>query len=211
MAKGINLACQKRENLTKGQLRGLRRKGMIPGIVYGKGESAMPVILDQAELVRIFRTRGRGGLYSLTITGEEPVMALVREVQRSPVDGDILHVDFMQVKMGENITAAVPIVLVGEEELVKQGAVIQVSHKEVEVECLPADLPDNLPVDISALTMGDKVLAQDLAVPRGVRVLAEPDTVILVISHPARAAEEPEAAEGEPEREGPAEGETTEG
>ncbi|MGE5544709.1 MAG: 50S ribosomal protein L25 [Bacillota bacterium] len=190
MAKSINLECVKREKSTKGRLNSLRRQDMVPGIIYGKDVSATPLAFRQADLTRIFRTRGTGGLYKLSIRGEEPVMALLRDVQRKPMTGEIIHVDFMQVKMTENITAAVPVVVVGDEELVKQGAILQAGLKEVEVECLPGNLPESLHLDISGRSMGDTVLVQDLEHPEGVRIVTDPDTVALVISHPAREVTE---------------------
>lgn len=194
MAKSINLECIKREISTKGSLNALRKQEMVPGIIYGKGVSPMPLAFRQADLSRIFRTRGTGGLYKLSIQGEEPAMALLRDVQRKPMSGEIIHVDFMQVRMTENITALVPVVVIGDEELAKQGAILQAGLKEIEVECLPGNLPDSLHLDVSGKSMGDTVLAKNLEHPSGVKILADPDTVVLVISHPARevdVAEEP--------------------
>jgi large subunit ribosomal protein L25 len=179
---------------------------MVPGIIYGKGFSSVPLAFKQADLNKIFRTHGTGGLYKLSMQGEEPAMALVRDVQRKPLTGEIVHVDFLQVKMTESITALVPIVVVGQEELVKQGAILQVGLKEVEIECLPGDLPESLHLDVSGREMGDTVLVQDLEHSDNVRIVTDPDSVALVISHPSREVEEPaeseeatagEAAQGE--------------
>lgn len=188
MAKSINLDCIKREISTKGRLKKLREQDMVPGIIYGKGVSPMPLAFRRADLNRVLRTKG--GLYRLNISGEKPAMALLREVQRKPMTGEIVHVDFMQVKMTEKITAPVPIVVVGEEELVKQGAILQAGLKEVEVECLPGDLPDSLQLDVSGRRVGETVLVEDLQHPDGVRILTDPNAVALVITHPARGAQE---------------------
>lgn len=188
MAKSINLDCMKREISTKGRLKNLREQDLVPGIIYGKGFSPVPLAFRRADLHRVLRTKG--GLYRLNIGGEKPAMALLREVQRKPMTGEILHVDFMQVKMTEKITAPVPVVVVGEEELVKQGAILQVGLKEVEVECLPGDLPDSLQLDVSGRRVGDTVHVEDLKHPEGVRILTDPGAVALVITHPARGAQE---------------------
>jgi large subunit ribosomal protein L25 len=188
LAKSINLDCTKREISTKGKLKSLRKQDMVPGIIYGKDVSPLPLAFRRADLNRVFRVKG--GLYRLNISGEKPAMALLREVQRKPMTGEIIHVDFMQVKMTEKITAMVPVVVVGEEELVKQGAILQAGLKEVEIECLPGDLPDSLQLDVSGKSMGDTVLVQDLEHPEGVRILTDLNAVALVISHPAREAEE---------------------
>jgi len=190
LAKTINLDCIKREITTKGGLKGLRKQDMVPGIIYGKDVSPLPLAFKKADLSRAFRTKGV--LYRLNISGEQPTMALLREVQRKPLTGEIVHVDFMRVKMTERITAQVPVVVVGEEELVKQGAILQAGIKEVEIECLPGDLPDSLPLDVSGKSIGDTVLVQDLKHPEGVRILTDENTVVLVISHPGRGAQETE-------------------
>lgn len=208
MAKSINLECIKREVSTKGRLSKLRKQDLVPGIIYGKGVSPIPLAIKEADLTRIFRTRGTGGLYKLSIQGEEPAMALLRDVQRKPLTGEIIHIDFMQVKMSENITALVPVAVTGDEELVKQGAIVQTSMKEVEVECLPGDLPNSLHLDISGKTMGDAVLVKDLEYPEDVRILTDPDAVILVISHPTREVPETEETGDETAGEGAAGGET---
>ena len=208
MAKSINLECFKREVSTKGKLSNLRKQDMVPGIIYGKGVSPIPLAIKQADLTRIFRTRGTGGLYKLSIQGEEPAMALLRDVQRKPLTGEIIHIDFMKVKMSENITALVPVVVTGDEELVKQGAILQAGMKEVEVECLPGDLPDSLHLDISARSMGEAVLVQDLEHPEDVRILTDPDGVVLVISHPAREVPETEETDEETAGDEAAGGET---
>ena len=103
---------------------------------------------------------------------------------------ELLHVDFMMVKMTEHITAMVPVVIVGEEELIKERAILQIGIDTVEIECFPGDLPDNLVVDISGKSMGDVVLAQEVEAPEGVRILTDPDAVVLVISHPPQEEEE---------------------
>ena len=190
MAKSNVLECQKREVSSKGNLKRLRQQGLVPGVIYGKGVSPVAVTVNHNDIFKIFRDRGTGGLYRLNLQGEDAVIAFVRDVQKTPITKDIVHIDFMKVVMGEVLTSMVPIIVIGEEELIKQRAIIQVGLKEVDIECLPGDLPDSITLDISNLEIGDKVTAGELEFPEGVRSLADPDTMVLVISYADRTVEE---------------------
>ncbi|NLU50712.1 MAG: 50S ribosomal protein L25 [Syntrophomonadaceae bacterium] len=196
MAETVVLACEKR-GLKKPNLKQLRQAGRVPAVIYGKGADNLHVSLDSRNLAAVFRVHGARGIFSLQVAGEQqPVLALVREVQRHPLSGNIEHVDFLRVRMGEKISAAVPIVIHGEEEILRKGGILQAGAKEVEVECLPADLPDAIAVDISRLNAGDKLFVGDLQVPPGVKVLSEPESIVVTILHPAKGeAEAPPGAE----------------
>ena len=129
-------------------------------------------------------------------------MVLVREVQRHPINRVINHVDLLAVSMTEKITSNVPIQIIGEEEVVKQGAVLQVGAKEVEVTCLPADLPDVIRCDVSGLKIGDKITIADLEVLPTVEKGGDPETVVAVVLSAQRGsvdepAEESEESQGE--------------
>lgn len=199
MAVNNELHCHRREVSTRGHLRRLRAEGRVPGILYGRGQENIPVSFDSAELKRVFGQRGSRGLFSLNITGERtPVLALVREVQQDPISKNVIHIDFMRVNMGEKIKADVPVVFTGEDELLKRGLVLQAMIKDVEVECLPVDLPEVFTVDVSGLVEGGRLTVGDLKAPEGVKIITEPDTVVAVAVYAARADEEAhEEAEAE--------------
>lgn len=203
MAAGSNLRCQKRDLATKAYLKGLRKDGLVPGVIYGQGDNGEPVIFDRGELFRTFHSRGARGLFTLRIKGDKaPVLALLREMQRNPISGEIVHIDFMKVNIGEKISAAVAILVTGEEDLTKNGGVFQLALKEVQVECLPGDLPDSFSLNVANAQIGDKILVSDLARAEGVDIMTEGDTMVAVVLHPAREEEPEPAAE-----ETPAEGE----
>lgn len=207
MVKGINLECQKREISNRRAVKEMRNQGMVPGIIYGKGIPSQPVALNGRELTRVFTTQGQRGLFSLNFRGEKPVLSLVREVQRNPITGELLHIDFLQVKMTEKITASVPVIVSGEEEASKTGGIVQASLKEVEVECLPGDLPDEFMVDISHLEIGEKLVVADLPGLEGVEVLTPGDTAVVVLLQPSKeeevVEETPEEEEGKEQLEHP--------
>jgi len=204
MALAQTLKGVKRELKGKGHLHELRRGQMIPSIVYGQGREPLPIALEGRNLNRIFSHHGYSGLFSLELEGEpRPILALVREVQRHPVNREINHLDFLEVSMTEKITSNVPIHIIGEEEITKQGAILQAGAKELEVSCLPADLPDSVTVDVSQLQIGEKVTVADLVVGANVEKISDPDTVVAVILGASKSTDdettEEEEATGESE------------
>ncbi len=204
MAIAQTLKGIKRELRGKGYLNELRRGQMIPCVVYGQGREPLPIALEGRNLNRIFNQFGYSGLFNLELEGEAPLMVLVREVQRHPINRVINHVDLLAVSMTEKITSNVPIQIIGEEEVVKQGAVLQTGVKEVEVTCLPADLPDVIRCDVSGLKIGDKITIADLEVLPTVEKGGDPETVVAVVLSAQRGsadepAEESEESQGEAE------------
>jgi large subunit ribosomal protein L25 len=154
------------------------------------------VLVDGREFVKAFQKVGRNQLVDLQL-GDEPVRkALIREVQRSPRDGDLLHVDFYQVNLTEKIESEVPIEIEGEVELVAKGeADLQRGLHALKVECLPTDLPPVITVDVSVLKeIDDEIRVKDLKVPPGCEILDEPEDLIVKVAAHREEVEEPAAA-----------------
>jgi large subunit ribosomal protein L25 len=173
-------------------LSALRRQGRLPGIVYGHNVDAVTVAVDGREFIKAFQKVGRNQLVDLQLA-EEPVRkALIREVQRSPRDGDLLHVDFYQVNLTEKIESEVPIELEGEVELVAKGeADLQRGLHVLKVECLPTDLPPVITVDVAGLKeIDDEIRVKDLPVPPGCEILDEPDDLIVKVATHREEVEE---------------------
>jgi large subunit ribosomal protein L25 len=219
MATTATLNAVLRHEHGKGAARRLRRAGRVPGVIYGHGEETRSLAVDARELARLFsHIRVENTIITLKIEGE-PVRALVREVQMHPYRPDVLHVDFLQIHAGERVYLEVPIRLVGTAEGVKAGGVLQQALHDVEVRCLPDQIPEFIEVDISGLEIGDSVHVSDLQVPAGVEVETEGDRVVCTILAPTVAAlettaEAPEGPGGEVEPElirRRAEGEKAEG
>jgi large subunit ribosomal protein L25 len=198
----------------------LRREGILPAILYGAGLSPQPIQLDAREARRALGHVSAATLLDLEVGGEVHKV-LVREMQRDVIRRDLRHVDFLKVAMDVVIRTEVPIELVGEAPAVKvMGGILVSSLDEIEVEALPADLPDRVSVDLSVLkSIDDSITVGDLFLGKGVKVLTEPTEVIAHVIY--QAAEEVEevveaiAVEAEPEvierarreEEGPGEGE----
>ena len=203
----------------------LRAQGLVPANVYGHGRESIPLQLPEKLVVQRVARASRSMLFSLVLNGGEPTNVLVKEVQRHPTSGKVLHVDFYAVRMTEKLKATVPLHFVGEAPAVKQfdGTMLH-NLTAVDVESLPADLPQAIEVDVSGLeTLDDAIHARDLRVPTGVEVLTEADEVVAKVLPPTvieeevveaeaeeEAAEAAAEAEGEQPAEAAAEGEAAE-
>lgn len=185
-------------------VRHLRRAGNVPAVIYGHRTEPISLQVRERALRQVLRMAGTNRLITLNIQGEQsPRMVLVRELQRDALSRNLLHVDFYEVVMTERISAELPIVLVGESRIVKSGAgVLFQGLDTIEIECLPADLPPDVRIDIATLTEVDQaILVRDLKLGEAIEVLTDPDEVIVKILPPeAEEVEEvaaPEAAEVE--------------
>ncbi|HHW39605.1 MAG TPA: 50S ribosomal protein L25/general stress protein Ctc [Syntrophomonadaceae bacterium] len=197
--ENITLRAEVRPRGTKGGLRALRNKGMLPAVVYGKEVGNLLVQCSEKELASIIARHSIGGtLINLEVVngsdqGKAPYLVMIREVQRDPIKQKLMHVDFYQVSLTEEIETEIPVHLIGEAPGVKEGGVLQHLLREVTVSCLPSKLPERLEADISGLGIGDQLTVGDLELPEGVKVLDDPDAIIVSVVAPV--AEEPEAGE----------------
>jgi len=197
MAQAEKISCQKRDIKTQGYLNELKRNGMVPGTVYGKGVDNQAISVSLPQLARTFHAHGSRGLFSLEIDGGNGLMVVVREIQRHPITGQMTHVDFWKVKMDEKIHNTVGISIVGEEEIMKKGGVLQAGAKEIEVFCLPQDIPETLVYDVAALEIGDKVTVADLQLPAEVEMLTDLETMLATVLAPSKASAGEEAEEAQ--------------
>lgn len=199
MSKTITINCQQRTTGKTSRSK-MKKEDKVPGIIYSKGETSIPVAFNGKNLNHLFSTHGPRGLFSLELEGTPaPIPAVVRELQRNPISRSIIHVDFMQVNLSEKIEEPVAVQISGEEGLHDKGAVLQIDAREVQVSGLPQNIPEYLVVDISALAPGDQITAADLTLPAGIELVSDPDLVILSILHEARPAEEESSPEPEAE------------
>ena len=189
---------QIREGLGKGAARALRRKGLIPGIVYGHNFGPIPVQVELEEIKRLLHYESiESMLIRMRLNGREETV-MIKEIQRHPVTYDILHVDFHRVSLTEEVTTRVPVELVGESVGVKEGGILEFPLRELEIRCLPTEIPEHITVDVSQMKIGDSIRVGDLELKEGVTVLDDPDTVIVLIAAPV-VREEIEEAEEEAE------------
>jgi large subunit ribosomal protein L25 len=197
------------DQLGSRRVRRLRGEGLVPGVLYGKGQ-ARAILVEERELRNALT--GRSGLHAIldVVIGEQktPHHAVLKEFQRHPVRGTLTHVDFHEVRLDQPIQASVAIQLVGESPGAKQGGVVQQVTREIRVEALPTSVPEHIEADMSSLEVGATLRIADLEAIEGVAYLDDPETVLANCSMPRGISElaEEEAAAGEGE-EGAAEGE----
>ena len=174
-----------REILGK-KVNALRRSGLTPANLYGHGVKSIALQLETPALRKVLSRVGQSSLLSLKVDGATPRLVLIRGVQREPRSGELLHVDFYQVKAAEKLRASVPLVPVGEAPMVKDlGGTLLHNLNSVEVECLPTDLPPSLEVDLSSLTNYDQAIhVKDISLPDGVTLLSDPEELVARVAAP---------------------------
>lgn len=192
VASQVELEVSPREVLGK-KVKALRRQGVTPANVYGRGLESKAVQIPIHDLVRLLRAIDRTTIISLRVTGEDgPRPVVVHGVQRHPTTEELLHVDFFQVSLTEKIRLEVPIVLVGEAPAVGayHGIVVQ-SLASVLVEALPTSMPAHIEADVSGLTeINDAIYVHDLKVPAGVQLHVDHDAMVVKVAAPAVAEAE---------------------
>lgn len=175
----------------------LRASGMIPAALYGKKVSSAAIAVSEKDLNALLKKNPHAVIdLEVPEIGTQPVM--VNEIQRDKLSGKVLHIDFHQISMNEPVKATVAVELSGQPQGVKEGGILQVGVHEVEVRCLPKDLPASLAIDISKLLVGENVLASDLPIPEGVELLTEPTDMLVTILAPAKQVEETEEEAANP-------------
>src|SRR5215217_7348298 len=212
MADNVDLQGKEREERGKNAARRLRASGMIPAVLYGDGSEAggsTALAVPDRVVDYTLQHLGDNALYDIDI-GAGGSTARIVDVQRDPVTGRLIHVDFAPVNMRERIEVTVPLHVVGESPGAEEGGVLQQVAYEVRVESLPGDIPQELTVDVSALGMGENLTLADMSLPEGVTLISDPEEVAATVTAPTEITEEDLEAAGVVEEE-PEEGEPVEG
>ena len=214
LAGDTALAVEIREGTGKGVARKLRRAGRIPAVLYGHGKTNVNLTIDPVSLERLLRESDAGINTLFDLAGAQSVngrTVLLKQLQRDPVYGNVVHADLFQVDLLEKIVVSVPVHLQGTPKGVSlDGGILDFALREIELACLPRAIPDQLELDVSEVELGGSLHVRDLLLPDGVELRSDPDLSVLSVIAPAAAEEEPaEVVEGElPEgEEAPAEGE----
>jgi large subunit ribosomal protein L25 len=208
-ATDINiLEAQKREPGNKNAARRVRRDGKVPAVVYGAGKDTTAVAVDPRQVLRILKSEsGHNTIFDLALDHDR-VKAMIVDWQFEPLKGQLLHVDLQRIAMDQRLTVTVPVVLKGEAEGVKQqGGILEQLLREVEIECLPADIPKSIEAEVSHLVFGVELRVKDLARSEKVKVLTDENQMVAHLTSvkeeaaptPEAVAEAATAAPAEPE------------
>jgi large subunit ribosomal protein L25 len=208
MSEQFHVQVSTREEKGKNTNRRLRAAGQIPAVLYGAGVETVPIQVERKKLEEMFRAGATENTIFLLkrVESDQERHARIREMQIDPVSREVLHIDFQRVLMDQTIRINVPIHTLGTPKGVREeGGMIDFITREVEVECLPGDIPEAIEIDVTALVIGDHLEAGALRLPEGVTLLEEPDRVIVSVVYPQRAEEKEEEEEAllEAEREEP--------
>ncbi len=183
----LKVKAEKRTALGKNASRRFRREGKIPAVLYGKGEGGVPLVLDKKAVIDILKSESGENALFKTAYDSESKDTMIKEIQQDPVTEEILHIDLIQIAMDRTIKVSVPLVLAGEPVGVKaEGGFVDQVTREVEVECLPGDIPDQIEVDISGLHLNQGVKIEDVQPPEGSRIVTDPQTVVALVEAPTK-------------------------
>lgn len=204
MAEAV-LKVENREKMTKSGMKNLRLTGKIPGVYYTDGKDAIPIIIDIKDFYQLFTHKVN--IFDLDFDKGEKKPSIVREIQRDPVSGDIIHVDLYGIKATEKIVIKVPIMIIGTPIGVKEmGGILEHPLRELEIQCMPKDVPDSVDIDVSGLELQESIRAEDLTLDK-IEIISDPKTLIAHVVPPKVeqevTIEEELVAEDEEEEEGP--------
>lgn len=193
------MALQGQSRLERGRRENkkLRAAALLPAVVYGNGMKAQALSLDVHQFTKVYRSAGESTIINLIVDEQMPLKVLIQDIQRDPLSNAIAHVDFHQVRMDQKINAEIELDFVGESAAVReQGGILVKNLTHLEVECLPADLPHEIKVDISKLAIFDDIIrVSDLILPPNVATTLEKEITVVSVE-PPRSEEELKALEG---------------
>lgn len=213
MSTDYQITAEPRSDSGKSASRRYRHVGKIPAVVYGAGKENLSLLLDHHEIFHSLETEGFHSAIIKINIGKDVEQAILRDVQMDPVKPNVLHVDFQRISATEKLHIAVPIHFVGHDEapgVKTEGGILSHSLTEVDVSCLPADLPEYLEIDVSGLHLHDSLYLSDIEVPKGVEITAllhEGEDQIVASVYAPQVEVEEEELEGEAAEEGVEEGE----
>ncbi len=194
----LNIKVNKRTTKGNGPARVLRREGQIPAILYGPENEPTSIAVNSHELELLLKSSRSGQIFvNLAIDGVGERKALLKELQRHPVSGQYLHADFYEVAMDRKIRVRVPVTTRGKSQGVEMGGMLQIIRRELEVLCLPDDIPEVIELDITALDMGESIHVEDVALEGGVEIPHEVNFTVLTILSGRKVEEEEVEEEGE--------------
>jgi len=191
----VNLSAKPRFQTGTRAVKRLRAEGKIPAVVYGRefGET-LPIEIDARELRSALAGRSVHSIVNLSIEGHGTTTVLLHDRQLDVISKHLVHVDLHAVNLNEEVDATVRVVAVGSAAGVKEGGILDLVAREIDIRALPTDVPDHIDIDVRELQIGDAIHVRDLSIPAGVTVLSDPNGIVATVLPPSKV-EEPVAAE----------------
>ncbi len=209
MSTGVKITAEPRKEFGKGFARRARKAGLVPAVIYGHGEAPRHIALPAKEFAAAIRHGGMTTVFDITVTDGHTTLALPKAIQRDVLRDTYKHVDLIIVKRGEMVTVDVPVQVVGE---AARGTLVTVDHDRVSIQAEALNLPEHLEASVEGLDAGAHVTAGEIKLPRGVTLVTDPETIMVLVAHAPTAEQlEGETAAAEEGAEGEGEGEAAEG
>ena len=188
----IVVKSEKRQGLGSNAARRLRAQGFVPVVMYGESMESQPLVVSKKDIVQILRLEsGENTIFKVAVDADM-YDAMIKDLQIDPVTDELLHADLIRISMDKPVRVTIPVVHRGEPLGVKtEGGFVDFVTREVEVECLPRDIPESLSIDISELHINQSFKVEGMAIPAGVRLITEPATVLVLVSIPHKEEEFP--------------------
>jgi large subunit ribosomal protein L25 len=200
MKTDITIAAERRESRGKNEARRLRARGLAPAVVYGAGKEPIAVSVNPVEVSRILRSStGHNTIFNINVKGVETTPAMIVEWQHDPIKSRLLHIDLKRIDLTKRLTVKVPVHVTGDPAGVKiQGGLLELIVREVEIECLPEEIPEAFTVDVSPLMIGQSIRASELRMPGSAKLVSAPEAVIahVIALRTSETAAEGAAVEG---------------
>lgn len=191
----VNLSAKPRTETGSRAVKRLRAEGKIPGVVYGREfGNALPIVIDARELRSALAGHSVHSIVNLTIEGHGTTSVLVHDRQLDIVSKHLVHLDLHAVNLNEEVDAMVNIVAAGTAAGVKNGGILDLVARQIDVRALPANVPDHIEIDVRDLEIGDAIHIRDLKAPEGVQIIGNPDDIVATVLPPSKAEEAPVAA-----------------
>ncbi|MGM0501101.1 MAG: 50S ribosomal protein L25 [Bacillota bacterium] len=194
MQQRLELDAELREGTGKASVRQLREQGLVPGVLYGHDRETVSVKADAKEVEDVL---GGNAIIDLTLDDGTTQPVMVKDVQKDVITRDLLHIDLYQINLDEKITVEVPVEVVGQAEGEREGGLLNQILREIEIECLPTDIPENIEVDVDALTIGDSISVGELDVGEDIEVMVDESETVATVVLPDEIEEEEEVEEEE--------------
>jgi large subunit ribosomal protein L25 len=204
MRKDITISAESRDSRGKNEARRLRAKGSVPAVLYGGADGATPVAVSPRELTRILNSKtGHNTIFNLDVTGQSSTPVMIVDWQYDPVKDSLLHVDLKRIDLTKRIVVKVPVVTHGDPKGVKlQGGIHEVVTREIEIECLPDEIPEQFDVNVAELTIGQNIRVSEIPLTGSMKLLSTPDALVShVVSVKEEVVATPEAEAATPSSE----------
>jgi large subunit ribosomal protein L25 len=185
------LLASMRDEIGKNKVKDVRVEKMVPGVVYSKGLETKQLKVDTIDFAKLFRVVGTSSIMELDLEGEI-VPVIVKQVQRHPVKGNVIHIDFQRIDMTQKLKITVPVYLLNRDSILLQPSVLMQMLDEIEIECLPGDIPKTVGIDVSKMDFTTPLYVKDLEIMNSdnVEVLEDPEAILCTLNEPSAEVEE---------------------